>query len=103
MMAMGIKLYWKALKRMFRRVGPARSDKGLDVATLRQMVHGIITTRPDEISCDECFEQLDRFVELELAGKNAAQAMPLVQDHLNRCRDCRQEFEALLTALRAMA
>ena len=102
-MAMGIKLYWKALKRMFRRVGPARSDKELDVATLRQMVHGIITTRPDEISCDECFEQLDRFVELELAGKNAAQAMPLVQDHLNRCRDCRQEFEALLTALRAIA
>ena len=103
MMAMGIKLYWKALKRMFRRVGPARSDKELDVATLRQMVHSIITTRPDEISCDECFEQLDRFVELELAGKNAAQAMPLVQDHLNRCRDCRQEFEALLTALRAIA
>ncbi len=103
MMAMRIKLYWKALKRMFRRVGPARSDKELDVATLRQMVHGIITTRPDEISCDECFEQLDRFVELELAGKNAAQAMPLVQDHLNRCRDCRQEFEALLTALRAIA
>jgi len=103
MMAMGIKLYWKALKRMFRRIGPARSDKELDVATLRQMVHGIITTRPDEISCDECFEQLDRFVELELAGKNAAQAMPLVQDHLNRCRDCRQEFEALLTALRAIA
>ena len=102
-MAMRIKLYWKALKRMFRRVGPARSDKELDVATLRQMVHGIITTRPDEISCDECFEQLDRFVELELAGKNAAQAMPLVQDHLNRCRDCRQEFEALLTALRAIA
>jgi hypothetical protein len=103
MMAMRIKLYWKALKRMFRRVGPARSDKELDVATLRQMVHGIITTRPDEINCDECFEQLDRFVELELAGKNAAQAMPLVQDHLNRCRDCRQEFEALLTALRAIA
>ena len=103
MMAMRIKLYWKALKRMFRRIGPARSDKELDVATLRQMVHGIITTRPDEISCDECFEQLDRFVELVLAGKNAAQAMPLVQDHLNRCRDCRQEFEALLTALRAIA
>ena len=102
-MAMRIKLYWKALKRMFRRVGPARSDKELDVATLRQMVDGIITTRPDEISCDECFEQLDRFVELVLAGKNAAQAMPLVQDHLNRCRDCRQEFEALLTALRAIA
>lgn len=88
---------------MFRRTVPSHSDKELDVAMLRQMVHDIMTTRPDEIGCDDCFEQLDRFVELELAGKNAAQAMPLVQDHLNRCTGCREEFEALLTALRAMA
>lgn len=64
------------------------------------MVQMIAATRPDEIGCDECFEQLDRFAETVLAGKNAAEAMPLVQDHLNRCGDCREEFEALLTALR---
>jgi predicted anti-sigma-YlaC factor YlaD len=40
---------------------------------------------------------------MELAGKNAAQAMPLVQDHLERCDDCREEFEALLAALRALS
>jgi hypothetical protein len=74
----------------------------LDLDTLKQMVRGIITTRPDEIGCDECFEQLDRFVEMKLAGKNAAEAMPLVQDHLERCNDCREEFEALLVALRAL-
>lgn len=64
------------------------------------MVQMIAATRPDEIGCDECFEQLDCFAETVLAGKNAAEAMPLVQDHLNRCGDCREEFEALLTALR---
>jgi hypothetical protein len=74
----------------------------LDLDTLKQMAHEIITTRPDEIGCDECFEQLDRFVEMTLAGKNAAEAMPLVQDHLERCPDCREEFEALLAALRAL-
>jgi len=74
----------------------------LDLDTLKQMAREIITTRPDEIGCDECFEQLDRFVEMELAGKNAAEAMPLVQDHLERCPDCREEFEALLAALRAL-
>ena len=74
----------------------------LDLDTLKQMVRGIITTRPDEIGCDECFEQLDRFVEMTLAGKNAAEAMPLVQDHLERCDDCREEFEALMVALRAL-
>jgi hypothetical protein len=75
----------------------------LDLDMLKQMVRGIVTTRPDEIGCDECFEQLDRFVEMTLAGKNAAEAMPLVQDHLERCDDCREEFEALLAALRALA
>jgi hypothetical protein len=74
----------------------------LDLDTLKRMVREMITTRPDEIGCDECFEQLDRFVEMTLAGKNAAEAMPLVQDHLGRCDDCREEFEALLAALRAL-
>lgn len=74
----------------------------LDLETLRQMVHGIITTRPNEIGCDECFEQMDRFVETILAGKSAAEAMPLVHDHLDRCDNCREEFEALLAALRAL-
>jgi predicted anti-sigma-YlaC factor YlaD len=46
---------------------------------------------------------LDRFVEMKLAGKDAAAAMPLVHDHLERCRDCREEFEALLEVLRALA
>ncbi|MGQ9816203.1 MAG: hypothetical protein ACUVR3_13850 [Candidatus Roseilinea sp.] len=68
---------------------------------LKQMARMVAATRPDEIGCDECFEQLDRFAELHLAGKNAAEALPLVQDHLDRCGDCREEFEALLIALQA--
>jgi hypothetical protein len=75
----------------------------LDLDKLKRMVRDVITARPDEIGCDECFEQLDRFVELKLAGKNAAEAMPLVQDHLKRCGNCREEFEALLAALRAIS
>ena len=70
---------------------------------LKRIVYSTLTTRPDEIDCDECFEQLDRFVDMVLAGKDAAAAMPLVQDHLDRCGDCREEFEALLAALRAVA
>jgi hypothetical protein len=75
----------------------------LDLDRLKKMARDIITARPDEIGCDECFEKLDRFVELELAGKNAAEALPLVQDHLERCGNCREEFEALLAALRAVS
>lgn len=77
--------------------------KTLDPAKLKRMVRGIISASPEEIGCDECFEQLDRFVDLELAGKNAAEALPMVQDHLDRCDNCREEFEALLAALRGIA
>ena len=74
----------------------------LSPALLTKMIHMIAATRPVEIDCDQCFDQLDEFSEMVLAGKNAAQAMPLVQEHLDRCPDCREEFEALLAALRAM-
>ncbi len=60
----------------------------------------ISRTREEEIGCDECFERLERFVEVELSGLDAARAMPLVEDHLQKCGDCREEFEALLEALR---
>lgn len=67
---------------------------------LKKMVRMVATTLPEEIGCEECFEQLDRFAELVLAGKPAGEAMPLVRVHLERCGDCREEFEALMTMLR---
>jgi hypothetical protein len=70
---------------------------------LKTMARGIAATRPDEIGCDECFDQMDQFVEMTLAGRNATEAMPLVQDHLDRCGDCREEFEALFAALKVVA
>ena len=45
---------------------------------------------------------IDRYVDLELAGKNAAEAFPMVKAHLAICRDCREEYQALLEALGAM-
>jgi hypothetical protein len=69
---------------------------------LKKLVKGVANTKPDEIACDECFEQLDKFTDQVLSGKSIDDAMPLVQDHLKRCGDCREEFEALLDALIAM-
>ena len=74
----------------------------LEPTKLKSIVRAILTAHPDEIGCGECFEELDRFVEMTLAEKNAAEAMPLVEDHLQRCHNCREEFEALLAALRAL-
>ena len=65
------------------------------------LIREIAEVREEEIGCDECFEQVDRFIEMELSGLDAVQAMPLVQEHLEICGECREEYEALLMALRA--
>ena len=66
-----------------------------------KLVRVVAETRETEIGCDECFEQLDSFVEAELSGLEARSVMPLVGDHLDKCADCRSKFEALLTGLRS--
>jgi len=93
------------LKKLIRKIFPQPQDEAakIEPQQLKWLVRGIVTARPDELGCDACFDELDHFVEMKLAGKDAAEAMPLVQDHLERCPPCREEFEALLTALRALA
>jgi len=48
-----------------------------------------------ELGCDACFEQLDRYVELELAGADADAAIPGLREHLDGCPACREEHESL--------
>jgi len=77
-------------------------NRKLEPTELKKWVREVLSTRPDEIDCDECMEQLDRFVEMTISGRNAAEAMPLVQHHLEHCGCCQAEFEALLAVLRAL-
>ena len=67
---------------------------------LKKMMGAVASTLPDEIGCDECFALSDQFAELVLDGKPAAYLIPLVHAHLERCPDCKEEFEAFLAALR---
>ena len=100
--------WWQKLIQRFRPEqssthAPESHAPQLDQQMLKGMVEGIFSTRENEYTCGECFDHVDKFAEIVLAGKNAAEAMPLVQDHLDRCGDCREEFEALLEAIKAVA
>ena len=44
--------------------------------------------------------QLDRYVELELAGGDADAAVPGLRAHLDGCPACREEHESLLALVR---
>lgn len=73
----------------------------LTPGVLRMLVAKALSTRPDEMSCGDCDVRLDRFAEATLRGLDASEALPLVEEHLRECPDCREEFEALMVVLRA--
>ena len=62
---------------------------------LERWLKNIYETQEQEISCSECFDQVSRFVELEVSGQNAPAQMPQLKQHLNQCRACHDEYEAL--------
>ena len=53
-----------------------------------------------EVTCDECFEQLDCYVELELAGSDPNRRYPGLRAHLEGCPACREDHESLLAFVR---
>jgi hypothetical protein len=54
-----------------------------------------------EISCEECFEQLDRYVELELTGADADAAIPGMGAHLEGCPACGEDHRSLRALVEA--
>lgn len=49
-----------------------------------------------EVGCQDCFELLDEYVELEVAGRDADAQIPGLRNHLHGCPACREEHQALL-------
>ena len=54
-----------------------------------------------EVSCERCFELLDEYVDLELAGADADARIPGLRNHLDGCPACREEHESLLALVAA--
>jgi hypothetical protein len=52
-----------------------------------------------ELTCEQCFEELDRYVELELAGSGADAAIPGMRAHLEGCLACEEDRESLRALL----
>ena len=59
------------------------------------MIDELLGPEGPEVSCEECFERLDEYVELELAGEDADGAIPGLRAHLDGCPACREEHESL--------
>jgi hypothetical protein len=59
------------------------------------MIDELLGPEGPEVSCEECFERLDEYVELELAGEDAEARVPGMRAHLEGCPACREDHESL--------
>ena len=67
----------------------------MDQPDLKQTLGRLLGPDEPEIGCDVCFDELDRYVELEVAGADADAAIPGLRAHLDGCPACREEHESL--------
>jgi hypothetical protein len=70
-----------------------------------ELIKGILETltrtHEEEMDCDEVYEVIDQFVDAKVRGEDVSEVMPLVLRHLQLCRDCLEEYEALLRVIAA--
>jgi hypothetical protein len=62
---------------------------------LRALLARLLGPAGPELGCEECFEHLDGYVELELAGVDADAEIPGMRAHLEGCAACHEEHASL--------
>jgi hypothetical protein len=62
---------------------------------LKQTLERLLGPAGPEVGCEVCFDELDRYVELELAGRDADAIIPGLRAHLAGCPACREDHKSL--------
>ena len=72
-----------------------------DIARADQLIGRLVGPAGPELNFEECFDALDRYVELELTGTTviADTLVPGMRAHLEGCSACRADHESLLALL----
>jgi len=70
---------------------------------LIDIVKAVLSVPTDEITCGECYDVIDQYVDMLRAGQDPATVLPKVKEHLGQCQCCDMEFRALISILEAAA
>jgi hypothetical protein len=65
----------------------------------RDAIERLLGPTGPELGCDECFDRLDEYVELEAAGADAEARVPGMRAHLDGCPACREDHASLSALL----
>lgn len=61
----------------------------------RELLARLLGPAEPEVSCEECFELLDQYVYLQVAGEDADARLPGMRPHLEGCPACREDHASL--------
>ena len=62
---------------------------------MNDLLHRLLGPGVPELSCEQCFDELDRYVDLESAGRDADAEIAGMRAHLDGCSACREDHEGL--------
>ena len=62
----------------------------------RRLIAALLGPAEPELTCEDCFEQIDRYVDLEFAGGDADSAVPGMRAHLTGCPACLEDHDSLV-------
>ena len=60
-----------------------------------EILNRLLGPEGPELTCEQCFDELDRYVELEVAGSDADAEIPGMRAHLAGCPACHEDHESL--------
>ena len=61
----------------------------------KELITRLLGSEGPEVSCEQCFELLDEYVDLELARDDPDRRLPGMREHLQGCPACREDHESL--------
>jgi len=67
----------------------------MDTPRKDEIIERLLGPAEPELQCDECFEKLDEYVDLELSGDPADERIPGMRAHLDGCPACREDYASL--------
>jgi len=66
----------------------------------RRLIAALLGPGEPELTCDQCFEELDRYVDAAVAGADPDLAVPGMRAHLAGCPACAEDYDSLLEYVR---
>ena len=68
---------------------------------MSRLLNRLLGPGEPEVTCEQCFELLDEYVDLEVQGGDAEAKLPGMRAHLEGCPACHEDHESLLAFVKA--